>query len=285
MSTQPSLVWLVTGCSSGFGRSIAEHLLTNGQKVVVTARKTDKIADLAQLGDAFVLPLDVVNRQQCVEVVAQAEKHFGRIDVLVNNAGIGYFAAIEETEEDQARNLFEVNFFGAANAIHAVLPGMRSRRSGFIVNLTSIGGLSGFAAVGYYTASKFALEGLSDTLRLEVEPLGLKVMTVEPSGFRTEWAGSSNETTAPIPDYDGTAGAARRAYHASVGKQAGDPKRAAAAIFQAVTADNPPHHLLLGNEAFEVGTAKLEELRKDFLAWEAVTRGADFPPDEQSDAA
>jgi NAD(P)-dependent dehydrogenase (short-subunit alcohol dehydrogenase family) len=285
MSTQPSLVWLVTGCSSGFGRSIAEHLLANGQKVVVTARKTDKINDLAQFGDALVLPLDVVDRQQCVEVIAQAEKHFGRIDVLVNNAGIGYFAAIEETEEKQTRNLFEVNFFGAANAIHAVLPGMRARRSGFIVNLTSIGGLSGFAAVGYYTASKFALEGLSDTLRLEVEPLGLKVMTVEPSGFRTEWAGSSNETNAPIPDYDGTAGAARRAYHASVGKQAGDPKRAAAAIFKAVTADAPPHHLLLGNEAFEVGTAKLEELRKDFLAWEAVTRGADFPPDEQSDAA
>ncbi len=285
MTENHPLVWLVTGCSTGFGRNIAEHLLDNGQKVVVTARKTDKVADLAKRGDALILPLDVGHRSQCFDVVREAEKHFGRTDVLINNAGIGFFAAIEETDEEQARNLMEVNFFGAANAIHAVLPGMRQRRSGIIVNLTSIGGLSGFAAVGYYTASKFALEGLSDTLRLEVEPLGLKVMTVEPSGFRTEWAGSSNETSTPIADYDQTAGAARRAYHASVGNQAGDPRRAAAAIFKAVTADRPPHHLLLGNEAFEVGMAKLEELRADFLAWEATTRGADFPPDEQTTAA
>ncbi|WP_207458250.1 oxidoreductase [Azospirillum sp. SYSU D00513] len=281
MTNNAQLVWFVTGCSTGFGRSIAEHLLDKGQKVVVTARRTGSVEDLARRGDALVLPLDVTDPAQCAVAVEQAERNFGRIDVLVNNAGTGHFAAVEETGPHEARALFEVNFFGAANAIHAVLPGMRARRAGTIVNLTSIGGLSGFPAVGYYCASKFALEGLSDSLRLETEPLGIRVMTVEPSGFRTEWAGSAAETGDPIPDYDATAGAARRAYHASVGRQAGDPKRAAAAILRAVTADAPPRRLLLGNEAFEVALAKLEEMRADFTAWEAVTRGADFPPEER----
>jgi NAD(P)-dependent dehydrogenase (short-subunit alcohol dehydrogenase family) len=270
-------VWLVTGCSTGFGRHIAEHLLENGLRVVVTARRTDKIADLERRGDALVLPLDVTDPEQCRTAVAQAVRHFGRIDVLVNNAGIGYFAAVEETGAEQARQLMDVNFFGAANAIHAVLPDMRRRRSGCIVNLTSIGGVSGFEAVGYYCASKFALEGLSDALRKEVAPLGIKVMTVEPSAFRTDWAGSSNETTQPIADYDSTAGAARRAYHDSIGRQAGDPRRAAAAILQAVSAGQPPRRLLLGNEAMDAAIAKIEEMRADFTAWESLTRGADYP--------
>jgi NAD(P)-dependent dehydrogenase (short-subunit alcohol dehydrogenase family) len=285
MTSSKALVWLITGCSTGFGRAIAEHLLEKGQKVVATARKPGVLDDLRGKGDVLILPLDVTQRDQCLEAVARAEEYFGRIDVLVNNAGIGYFAAIEETGEEHARRLFDVNFFGAANAIHAVLPGMRTRRSGSIVNLTSIGGIQGFAAVGYYSASKFALEGLSDTLRLEAEPLGIKVMTVEPSGFRTEWAGSSNETDQPIQDYDATAGAARRAYHASVGRQAGDPRRAAAAIHQVVTSENPPRHLLLGVEAFEVATARLETLRREYQSWEAVTRAADFPQQERADAA
>ncbi|MFC5460056.1 oxidoreductase [Massilia niabensis] len=280
MDAREQRVWFVTGCSTGFGRHIAEHLLGQGQRVVVTARKTDKIADLARPGQALVLALDVTDAAQCKEAAAQALAHFGQLDVLVNNAGIGYFAAVEETNAEQARELMEVNFFGAANMIHAVLPSMRARRSGCIVNLTSIGGISGFEAVGYYSASKFALEGLSDTLAKELAPLGVKVLTVEPSGFRTEWAGSANETSTPIADYDSTAGAARRAYHASVGKQAGDPRRAAAAIFQAVTAERPPRYLLLGNEAMEVGMAKLEEMRTDFSGWEQVSRGADFPPNE-----
>ncbi len=285
MKGRTPLTWLVTGCSTGLGRSIAAHLLASGQRVVATARKAETLADLAGHPECLALPLDVADRARCAAVVAEAEARFGAVDVLVNNAGIGHFAAVEETGEAEARRLFEVNFFGTANAIHAVLPGMRARRRGTIVNLTSVGGLSGFPAVGYYAASKFAVEGLSDTLRQEAGPLGIHVMTVEPSAFRTEWAGSAAETTAPIPDYDATAGAARRAYHASVGRQAGDPGRAAAAILAAVTADRPPRRLLLGNEAFEVAMAKLEEMRADFLAWEETTRGADFPAWDRAAAA
>jgi NAD(P)-dependent dehydrogenase (short-subunit alcohol dehydrogenase family) len=269
--------WLVTGCSTGFGRYIAAHLLERGERVVVTARKTEQVEDLAGLGEALVLPLDVTDAEQAKAVVADAERAFGSVDVLINNAGIGYFAAVEETDPQSARRLFDVNFFGTANMIHAVLPGMRKRRRGMIVNLTSIGGLAGFPAVGYYCASKFAVEGLSEALRAEAEPLGIRVMTAEPSAFRTEWAGSATEVREPIADYDATAGEARRAYHASVGKQAGDPARAATAIYQAVTAAQPPQRLLLGNRAFEVATAKLSVMQAEFSAWEATTRGADFP--------
>ncbi|WP_342316869.1 oxidoreductase [Lysobacter sp. FW306-1B-D06B] len=277
MSTQNPKVWLVTGCSTGFGRCIAEHLLEAGEKVVVTARKTDKIADLEQKGDALILPLDVSDREQCQKAVDAAQARYGRIDVLINNAGIGFFGAIEETEEQNARRLFDVNFFGTANAIHAVLPLMRSRRSGTIVNLTSIGGLVGYTGVGYYCATKFAVEGLSDTLRKEVAPLGISVMTVEPSAFRTEWAGSSSEVVASIDDYADTAGEARRAYHASVGKQAGDPARGAKAIREAVLAPQPPQHLPLGNDAADAALKKADELKANVLAWEALSRSADFP--------
>ncbi|MHC3471028.1 oxidoreductase [Streptomyces sp. 7R007] len=275
--THDAPVWLVTGCSSGFGRSIAAHLLDEGNRVVVTARRTDSVKELGDRGNALVLPLDVTSQGSVEQAVREAEAHFGRIDVVVNNAGIGYFAAVEETPADIVDRLFDVNFHGVARVIHAVLPGMRARRSGTLVNLTSIGGLVGHPAVGYYCAAKFAVEGLSASLRHEVEPLGIRVMTVEPSAFRTDWAGSSQETQHPIPDYDQTAGAARRAYHASVGKQAGDPDRAARALLKAVNADVPPHHLLLGADAYDAATAQLAHQAEEFSAWEDVTRSADFP--------
>ncbi|MDN3270377.1 oxidoreductase [Streptomyces sp. MA15] len=280
VSTQDAPVWLVTGCSTGFGRSIAAHLLDEGFRVVVTARRTEQVKELAARDNAFVVALDVTSQDSVAEAVRQAEKRFGRIDVVVNNAGIGYFAAVEETDPVIVERLFDVNFHGVARVIHAVLPGMRARRSGMIVNLTSIGGLVGHPAVGYYCAAKFAVEGLSESLRHEVEPLGIKVMTVEPSAFRTDWAGSSQETQNPIADYDRTAGAARRAYHASVGKQAGDPDRAARALLTAVNAAEPPHHLLLGADAYDLATAQLESRAKEFKAWEQTTRGADFPAGE-----
>ena len=275
MNTQKT--WLVTGCSTGLGRYIASHLLEQGERVVVTARKTEQVQDLAQLGHALVLPLNVIDAEQVKAVVAEAESTFGSVDVLVNNAGIGYFAAVEETDPQAARRLFDVNFFGTANMIQAVLPRMRQRRRGMVVNLTSIGGLVGFPAVGYYCASKFAVEGLSDSLRAELEPLGIRVMTVEPSAFRTEWAGSATEVREPIDDYDGTAGNARRAYHASVGKQEGDPARAAAAIHMAVNAAQPPQRLLLGNRAFDAAMGKLSAMQAEFRAWEAAARDADYP--------
>jgi NAD(P)-dependent dehydrogenase (short-subunit alcohol dehydrogenase family) len=248
---------------------------------VVTARHPDEVADLAVEGDALVLKLDVTNQGQIAAAIKAAEKKFGRIDVLVNNAGIGYFAAVEESEEKEVRRMFEINVFGLSRMINATLPGMRRRRQGFIVNFSSVGGLRSFPSVGYYSATKFAVEGLSEALWQEVEPLGIKVMLVEPSGFRTDWAGrSANESKRQIDDYAATAGAWRKQVRAISGKQPGDPVRAAYAIVKAVESPKPPHHLLLGNDAYEGATAKLEALRKDFSAWEMVSRGADFPKEE-----
>ena len=271
-------VWFIPGCSTGFGRHLAEHLLDLGYRTVVTARKPDEVKDLAATKEALILKLDVTDQGQIDVAIKTAEDKFGRIDVLVNNAGIGYFAAVEESEEDQVRKMFEINVFGLSRMIHAVLPGMRKRRKGFIVNFSSIGGLRSFPSVGYYNATKFAVEGLSEALWQEVEPLGIKVMLVEPSGFRTDWAGrSANESKIQIDDYAATAGAWRKQVRAISGKQPGDPERAAQAIVKAIESANPPHHLLLGNAAYEGATAKLNELRKEFSDWEEVARGADFP--------
>ncbi|MBL8856152.1 MAG: SDR family NAD(P)-dependent oxidoreductase, partial [Planctomycetaceae bacterium] len=199
-------VWFITGCSTGFGRQIAKHVLELGYRVVVTSRDPGDVQDLKDLGDALILKLDVTDRSQAEAAVQTAEEHYGGIDVLVNNAGIGYFAAVEESSETEVRKMFDVNVFGLSRMIHLVLPGMRKRRQGFIVNLSSIAGLRSFPALGYYNATKFAVEGLSESLWQEVEPLGIKVMLVEPSGFRTDWAGrSANETQHQIADYADTA--------------------------------------------------------------------------------
>ena len=285
-ATTEKPVWFITGCSTGFGRELARHVLERGYRTVVTARNPDEVKDLAGKGEALVLKLDVTDQGQIDAAIKAAEDKFGRIDVLVNNAGIGYFAAVEESEEDQVRRMFEINVFGLSRMIHAALPGMRKRRKGFIVNFSSIGGLVSFPATGYYHATKYAVEGLSEALWQEVEPLGIKVMLVEPSGFRTDWAGrSANESKRQIDDYAATAGVRRGQSRAGSGKQSGDPVRAAQAIVKAVESPNPPHHLLLGNAAYKAATAKLEDLRKEFSAWEAVSRGADFPQEKQGQGA
>ncbi|MCY3012644.1 MAG: oxidoreductase [Pirellula sp.] len=271
-------VWFITGCSTGFGRQIATHVLELGYRTVVTSRDPEDISDLAELGNALVLKLDVTDRTQAESAVKAALDHFGCIDVLVNNAGIGYFAAVEESDEQEVRKMFDVNVFGLSRMIHIVLPGMRKRRQGFIVNLSSIAGLRSFPALGYYNSTKFAVEGLSEALWQEVEPLGIKVMLVEPSGFRTDWAGrSANETEHQIADYADTADKNIRQLRAVSGNQSGDPTRAAEAIVQAVESPNPPHRLLLGNDAYDGAISKLDELRAEFIEWEAVSRGADFP--------
>jgi len=271
-------VWFITGCSTGFGRQLAMHVLERGYNTVVTARNPDDVSDLAKVRNALVLKLDVTDQGQVDAAIKAAESKFGRIDVLVNNAGIGYFAAIEESEEDQVRRMFEINVFGLSRVIHAALPGMRQRRKGFIVNFSSIGGLRSFPSVGYYNATKFAVEGLSEALWQEVEPLGITVMLVEPAGFRTDWAGrSASESKLQIGDYAPTAGAWRKQVRAISGKQPGDPVRAAHAIVMAIESPNPPHRLLLGSDAYEGAMAKLEDLRKEFTAWKAVSVGADFP--------
>ena len=280
MAEQEKPVWFITGCSTGFGRELARYTLGRGYRVVVTARKPAEVADIAVGNEAraLVLQLDVTKPEEIAASVAAAEARFGRIDVLVNNAGVGYFAAVEESEDSEVRRMFEINFWGLANMTRAVLPGMRARRSGHIVNISSMGGLRGAPSVGYYNATKFGLEGLSEALALETAPLGVKVLIVEPSGFRTDWAGrSANETQHPIADYDSTAGERQRWIRSHSGKQPGDPVRAAAAIVRAVEAPDAPLRLMLGKNALAAGRAKIRSLRQDFDAWEAVSEGADFP--------
>lgn len=280
-------VWFITGCSTGFGRELAKHLLENDYRVVVTARDADKVRDLTAINkdNALAIALDVTNNTQVKEAVARAEAHFGAIDVLVNNAGFGYFGAIEESDEAEVRRMFETNFWGLAKMTRAVLPKMREEKSGFIVNISSIGGFVAFPSVGYYNATKFAVNGFSEALKKEVEPLGIKVVLVQPSGFRTDWAGrSANDATVKIDDYAESAGVTQATIRGYSGNQAGDPVRAVKAIVAAVEAENPPFNLLLGRAALKNARTKLDELKSDFDAWADVSEGADFPEAETAQA-
>lgn len=273
-------VWFITGCSTGFGRELAKMVLDRGYRCVVTARDPAKAEDIAKGKEdrALVLELDVTDQVQINAAVTSAVEHFGRIDVLVNNAGIGYFGSVEESDEEEFRWMFEINFFGLSAMTRAVLPVMRKQRSGQIVNISSIGGLRSFPALAYYNATKYAVEGFSESLSLEVTPLGIKVTLVEPSGFRTDWAGrSASETKSGIADYASTAWKNIQNLRASSGKQPGDPVRAAAAIIDAVESPNPPLRLLLGKAALKGARIKLDMLKRDFDAWEQTTVNADTP--------
>jgi len=273
-------VWLITGCSTGFGRELSRAVLARGYRAVITARNPKSIEDLVagREGQAMALELDVTDPAEVEAAVRQAETAFGRIDVLVNNAGIGYFGAIEESDEAEVRRMFEINVFGLARMTRAVLPGMRKRRRGHIVNIASIGGIRAFPAVGFYNATKFAVVGFSEALSLETAPLGIKVTIVEPSGFRTDWAGrSANEAPGRIADYAETAGKNWDSIRGYSGKQPGDPVKAAEAIIKAVESPEPPLHLLLGKAALKGARWKLDLMKKDFDAWAPTTEGADFP--------
>ena len=280
MEQGQSPVWFITGCSTGFGKELANLVLARGWRAVVTARKLEQVQELVSGHEekALALPLDVTDTAQIAAAVQQAEKKFGRIDVLVNNAGYGYLAAIEEGEEDQVRAIFETNFFGLVALTNAVLPGMRKQRSGRIVNVSSIGGLTSFAATGYYHATKYAVEGLSESLSIELAPLGIKVTIVEPGPFRTDWAGRSLlESKKVIEDYDATAGERRRQSRERSGKQQGDPVRGSEAIIKAVMSENPPLRLLLGKPALDLAHKKIAAMQKDFDTWKDTTLSADFP--------
>jgi NAD(P)-dependent dehydrogenase (short-subunit alcohol dehydrogenase family) len=273
-------VWFITGCSTGFGRELSKLVLARGWRAVVTARKPEQLQELVpgHEQNILALELDVTRPDQVSHAVEQAEQHFGRIDVLVNNAGYGYLAAVEEGEDDQVRAMFETNFFGLVRLTNAVLPGMRARRSGRIVNFSSIGGLVSFGATGYYHATKYAVEGLSESLSIEVAPLGIKVIIVEPGPFRTDWAGRSLlESKTIIEDYDSTAGERRRQSRANHGKQVGDPVRAGEAVIKAVTSQNPPLRLILGKPALQLAYKKMESVKQEFDAWRETTLSADFP--------
>jgi NAD(P)-dependent dehydrogenase (short-subunit alcohol dehydrogenase family) len=278
-ATQPR-TWFITGASSGIGRVLAEEVLKVGDKVVATARQVEKIADLEQRypKTAKALTLDVIDADAIDSVVTQAFAQFGQIDVLVNNAGYGVAGAVEEVSEAEFMPMFETNFFGLVRVTRAFLPHFREQRSGHILNLSSISGLIGNQGSGYYNASKFAVEGFSEALAVEVAPLGIKVTIIEPGPFRTDFLGRSGVMAASrIADYDKTAGNNRKYFAENDGKQKGDPLRAAHAMMKVVESSNPPLHLLLGVSALHRVRAKLESWQKEIAEWESVTVGADFP--------
>jgi NAD(P)-dependent dehydrogenase (short-subunit alcohol dehydrogenase family) len=277
-----SKVWLITGCSTGFGRELSKAVIANGDQVAVTARKMDDVKDIVEGNDsnAISLTLDVTKPAEIAAAVKATLEKFGRIDVLVNNAGIGYFGAVEESEDAQVRRMFDINVFGLGNMTQAVLPIMRAQKAGHILNISSIGGLRSFPAVGYYNATKYAVDGLSEALAKEVAPLGIKVTIVCPSGFRTDWAGrSADNSKIVIDDYATTAELNKNSIRSVSGNQPGDPVRAALAMIKVVETENPPLRLLLGAAAYKGANMKLEELKNDFETWKDTSIGADFPKD------
>jgi NAD(P)-dependent dehydrogenase (short-subunit alcohol dehydrogenase family) len=271
--------WLITGCSTGLGRALAEAVISAGHNAVVTARDAARVADLAveSTDRVLALPLDVTDPAQVTAAVRQADEKFGGVDVLVNNAGYGYRAAVEEGDDSEIRALFETQFFGAVAMIKAVLPGMRARRSGAIVNISTIGVQIMPAGSGYYAASKAALEAMSGALQGELKPLGISVTVIEPGAFRTDFAGRSlTQSSTVIDDYADTAGKRRKEHDTAHGTQPGDPAKAAKAIIAAVESDEPPAFLLLGNDALatyrRLATARLDTIQ----AWEHLTTNTDI---------
>ena len=275
--------WFITGASTGFGRLLAEEVLKSGGRVVATARKMDKVEDLEMKypETAKALALDVTDPAQVDSVVKQAFAKFGQVDVLVNNAGYGVAGAIEEVSEAEFMPMFETNVFGLLRVTRAFLPHLRKQRSGHIINLSSIGGLVASPGIGFYNATKFAVEGLSEALAAELAPLGIHVTLVEPGPFRTDFLGRSGVVAKDrIADYDGTAGNMRTYFAENNGKQRGDPLRAVHAMMQVVESPNPPLRLLLGASALQRLRSKTSAWEKEVAAWEKVTVGADFPEGE-----
>jgi NAD(P)-dependent dehydrogenase (short-subunit alcohol dehydrogenase family) len=261
--------WFITGCSTGLGRALADAVLADGHNAVVTARDVDTLKDLAETypGSALALTMDVTDSSQVSTAIDKAHTRFGRVDVLVNNAGYGYRAAVEEGADEDVARLFATNFFGPIAVIKAVLPGMRERRAGAIVNISSIGARITPVGSGYYSATKAALEGASGSLRSELEPLGISVTVVEPGAFRTDFAGRSLTQSADALDaYALTAGKRRKENDTTHGTQAGDPAKAARAIITAVEGPDTPFLLLLGRDALAgfraVADAQLAEVAK-----------------------
>jgi NAD(P)-dependent dehydrogenase (short-subunit alcohol dehydrogenase family) len=271
--------WLITGCSTGLGRALAEAVIGTGHNAIVTARNVSGVADLAETTPERVLAvaLDVTRPDQVVSAVQQAEERFGGVDVLVNNAGYGYRAAVEEGDDADVRTLFETHFFGTVAMIKAVLPGMRARRRGAIVNISSIGAQLTPVGSGYYSAAKAAIEGLSGALRGELAPLGISVTIVEPGAFRTDFAGRSLAQSANvIDDYAATAGQRRKERDTMHGNQPGDPAKAGAAIVAAVESPEPPAFLLLGADALAAYRYVADKRAEDIANWEQLTTSTDF---------
>ena len=271
--------WLITGCSTGFGREIARAALEAGHSVVVTARRADAVQDFGdEFGDrALAVALDVTDAGQIAAVVAAADKAFGGIDVLVNNAGHGYLSAVEEGDDAEVRKLFDVNYFGAVDMIKAVLPSMRARGSGHIVNISSMTGLVANPPNAYYSSTKFALEAVTEALATEVRPLGVKVIAIEPGAFRTDWAKRSmKESDTPISDYADVA-ARKDLIKQFADYLPGDPRKVAEAVLMVTELDDPPLRLLLGRDVLKAMRDKIAATTASIDEWESVTKDVNFP--------
>ncbi|KJV30206.1 oxidoreductase [Pantoea sp. SM3] len=274
----PSKTLLITGVSSGFGRALAQEALANGYRVIGTVRNAEAKAAFEELHgqNALAFELDVTHFTAIDALIADIEDQQGPIDVLVNNAGYGHEGIMEESSLEEMRRQFDVNVFGAVAITKAVLPFMRKRRRGHILNITSMGGFITMPGISYYCGSKFALEGISETLSKELAPFNIHVTAVAPGSFRTDWAGRSMVRSArSISDYDALFDPIRQAREEKSGKQLGDPQKAARAMLAIIESDNPPAHLLLGSDALKLVQDKLAAIRAEIEAWEALTRSTD----------
>lgn len=275
--------WLISGCSTGIGREIALAALADGDNVAVTARKPDAVADICadHPGATIALSLDVTDRAQIDAAVAATVERFGSLDVLVNNAGYGYLSAVEEGDDAKVRQLFDTNFFGAVDLVKASLPQMRQQGSGFVLNISSMAGLVANPPNVYYSATKFALESLTEGLAKEVEPFGIRVAAIEPGAFRTDWGTRSmQETDGPIGDYDEHVGTRRELIRAFGHALPGDPRKIGAAAVMLANHEDPPLRLLLGKDVLAAAREKLAALTASIDEWEAVTVDVDFPAGE-----
>jgi NAD(P)-dependent dehydrogenase (short-subunit alcohol dehydrogenase family) len=265
-------VWFITGTSRGFGREWAVAALERGDSVAATARDTDSLADLVERFGERILPLqlDVTDREADFAAVTEAYNHFGRLDVVVNNAGYGQFGFIEELSESEARDQFETNVFGALWITQAALPFLREQGSGHIIQVSSIGGITAFQNIGIYNASKWALEGFSQSLSQEVGSFGVKVTLVEPGGFSTDWGGASAKTAAPLPAYEAAHAAAAEARRSRV-SEPGDPNASAAAIQQIVDAEEPPLRVFFGSTPLQTAKADYAGRIAEWEKWHDVS--------------
>ncbi|GMK44509.1 short-chain dehydrogenase/reductase [Paenibacillus glycanilyticus] len=277
-----SKVWFITGSSRGFGRSLAEAVLANGDQLVATARRPEQLADLeARYGNRVrLVPLDVTSYEQAEAAIRTAVEAFGRLDVVVNNAGYGNVSSIEETPMEDFRAQVETNLWGVVHVTKAALPVLREQGHGHIVQFSSIGGRTGAPGLGPYQMSKWAVEGFSEVLAKEVNPLGIKVTLIEPGGFRTDWAGSSMQHIEPRDEYKDTVGGLLKHLREVTGKENGDPEKAAQAILAIASEENPPLRLLLGSDAVAIAnavdTGKLAETKR----WEKLSVSTDYEAKE-----
>ncbi len=280
MAANDTPVWFITGCSTGFGRELAKLVIVRGWRTVVAARDPAGVADLVAVAPerTLAVALDVTRPAQIAAAVGAAEARFGGIDVLVNNAGYGYQSSAEEGDEAEIRAMFDANVFGLFAVTRAVLPGMRQRRRGHVLSVTSLAGFMGFVSTSYYAATKHAVEGWADALAAECGPFGVKVTCVEPGPFRTDWAGRSmRRTPTRIAEYAETVGAREKSMAELSGKQPGDPVRAGEAMIRVTEIAEPPRHLVLGAIAYNGATSSLKERLAQIEAWRETSLAADFP--------